>query len=358
MTDKVTVRVGIIGCGQIAQIEHLPYIQESLQFELYSICDLSAEVVEKVGAQYHVPKERQFTDIDLQLQDPNLEAVIICTKDHYLPGIKAAKAGKHMLIEKPLAYNLEQATEMIDCAKKHNVVLMVGYMKRYDPSYEYFLNEVTNLEKINLVRVHDFGGSFDCTNNLFHIHRGNDIPQEVINEGNRAIQDAINKQLGPDRSFLREAYSLILGLSTHDTILMRHAFGKPKVLYSEVYKESFVISLLDYGSFKVVFESGLVMNRRNWDEKIHVYAAEKNISLEFPWPYLKNNPTKLTINENEANSMINIDKVVVNNFEEAYRNELKHFYDCIVTGIKPLTSGEDAREDILLTYEMMCNVVI
>ena len=98
------------------------------------------------------------------------------------------------------------------------------------------------------------------------------------------------------------------------------------------------------------------MNRRSWDEKIWVYAGEKNLTLEFPWPYLKNYPTKLTINENEGDSMVNVDKVVVNNFQESYRNEILHFYDCIVSGKKPDTSGEDAREDIQLAYEMMCKV--
>lgn len=350
------IRVGIIGCGQIVQIEHLPFLSELPQFEIYSLCDLSAQVIAQLGEKYGVPAQRQFTDMDKMLADSELDAVIIATKDHYEPGLKAARAGKHMLIEKPLAYNLRQADEIIAEAKRSNVVLMVGYMKRYDPSYLYFKEQVEALKDVNLVRVHDFGGSFDFTNSLFHIIRGSDIPAEVLAKGAQDIKDAIAEQMGPGREHLGEAYSLVLGLSTHDTILMRHAFGRPKVLYADVHKETFVTSVLDYGSFRAVFESGLVMNRRSWDEKIWVYAGEKNLTLEFPWPYLKNYPTKLTINENEGDSMVNVDKVVVNNFQESYRNEILHFYDCIVSGKKPDTSGEDAREDIQLAYEMMCKV--
>lgn len=353
-----TIKVGVIGCGQIAQIEHLPYLQESQDFELYALCDLSRSVVEKLGGIYGVPEERQFTDMDKMLADKELEAVVICTKDHYEPGLKAAKAGKHMLIEKPLAYNLWQADEIIEEARKNQVVLMVGYMKRYDPGYEYFKDTIQNLEGISLVRVHDFGGSFDFTNSIFHIYRGNDIPQDVLEKGQKDIKAAIARQMGPEREHLGEAYSLMLGLSTHDTILMRHAFGEPRVLFADVYQETFITSVLDYGTFRCVFESGLVLDRRSWDEKIWVYAPEKNVSLHFPWPYLKNHPTVVKINENEGDSMVNADKTVVNNYEESYRNEWKHFYDCIANKKTPLTCGEDARKDIQLAYDMMMKVKI
>ena len=353
---KRKIKIGIIGCGQIAQIEHLPYIRDSLDFELYSLCDLSGEVVQVVGELYGVPPERRYTDIDAQLAHNNLEAVIICTRDHYEPGLKAARAGKHMLIEKPLAYSLEQADEMIEAARKSGVVMMVGYMKRYDPSYAYFRKEIEQLKDITLVRVHDYGGSFDFTGSLFRICRGTDIPKEVLETGNRQIQDAITRQLGEQRARLSQAYSFMLGISTHDSILMRHAFGTPEVLFADVHQEGFLTSVLDYGSFRAVFESGFLPARRIWDEKIWVYAPEKSLTLEFPWPYLKNAPTKLTINENEPGSMVNVDKVVVNSFEEAYRAELAHFHECITTGAVPLTAGEDARRDIQLAYDMICKV--
>ena len=119
--DKINV--GVIGCGQIAQIMHLPYICENENFNLYSVCDLSRLVIDSVGELYHIPAGRRFTDMDAMLADEALDAVIICTKDHYEPGVKAAKAGKHMIIEKPLAYSLAQCDEIISLAKEKNLVL-------------------------------------------------------------------------------------------------------------------------------------------------------------------------------------------------------------------------------------------
>lgn len=350
------VKVGVIGCGQIAQIEHLPYLRESLDFELYSLCDLSDMIVQAVGEMFGIPADHRYTDIDKMLADDQLEAVIICTRDHYEPGLKAARAGKHMLIEKPLAYSLAQADEMIQEAERHNVVLMVGYMKRYDPNYEYFRQEVSHLTDIHLVRVHDFGGSFDFTSSIFNIIRGNDISQETMAAGARIIRETMLEQVGSERANLVDAYSFILGVSSHDTILMRHAFGQPEVVFAEVHQGSFLTAVLDFGEFRAVFESGFVPSRRVWDEKIWAYAASKNLLLEFPWPYLRNCPTRLTINENADEGMVNVDKVVVAGFEEAYRQELKHFHECICTGMEPLTSGKDARKDIQLAYDMICKV--
>lgn len=350
------VHIGVIGCGAIAQIEHLPYLMELEQFELHSLCDLSRSVVDALGDKYGIPESGRYTNMEEMVQDPELDAVIICTKDHYEPGLCAARAGKHMLIEKPLAYNIKQAQEIVDEAKAHNAIVLVGYMKCYDPAYGYFQKKAKEMEKISLVRVHDFGGSFDSNNLIFNIIRGNDIPADVIEKGKADIDKAIADQLGAERAHLGPAYSLMLGLSTHDTILMRHIFGDPEILFCDVFQDTYIVSVLQYGDFRCLFESGLAMDRRDWDEKFSIYSPKKNMTLSFPWPYLKNHPTKVIVNENEPDSMVNVDKEVMAGFDESYRNELLHFYDCIVNGKTPVTNGEDAIKDIKLAYEMMMTV--
>lgn len=356
--DKINV--GVIGCGQIAQIMHLPYICENENFNLYSICDLSKLVIDKVGELYHIPEERRFTDMDLMLADETLDAVIICTKDHYEPGVKAAKAKKHMLIEKPLAYNLAQCDEIIALAKENNLILQVGYMKRYDPGFEYALEKIKTLKNVNLVRVHDYGGSFDFTTKIYDLYAGRDIPKEVIDAGNAEMYAAKIAEVGAEREALIPSYDLICGLSSHDTILMRHAFGvTPRVLYAHVPKKGFVTALLELDDgVQCVFESGMAVDRRSWDEVISVYSNECNLSLHFPWPYLKNAPTLVRINENEPDSMVNYDKEVVGSYDEAYRCEWKHFYECITEGKTPYTCGEDARRDIQLASDIIKAVKI
>lgn len=348
------INIGVIGCGQIAQIMHLPYITDSAGFQLHSICDLSRFVIEKVGDKYHVPADRRFTDMDAMLADDALDAVVICTKDHYEPGVKAARAKKHMLIEKPLAYSVAQCDEIVALAKENNLVLQVGYMKRYDPGFEYALEKIKAMRDINLVRVHDFGGSFDFTTKIYDLYAGTDIPKEVIEEGDKKNREAKISEIGEERAHLLNSYDLICGLSSHDTILMRHAFGYPKVLFATVPKPGFVTAVLDFDKgFSCVFESGLVMNRRSWDESLWVYSSECNLSLHFPWPYLKNAPTVVRLNENEDGTMVNYDREVVASYDESYRREWQHFYECVTTGRTPYTAGEDARMDIRLASDII-----
>jgi len=352
------LNVGIIGCGQIAQIMHFPYIQESDALNLYSICDISEHVIKMLGTKYSIPENRCFTNMDEMLADPALDAVIICTKDHYEPGIKAAKAGKHMIIEKPLAYSVDQAEEIVAAAKASGVVLLVGYMKRYDPGFQYALEKIKTLKDVNYVRVHDFGGSFDFTTKIYDLYAGTDIPKEIIEEGNQKVHEARIHQIGEERAHLETAYDLICGLSSHDTILLRHAFGDPKVLFADVHKQGFVTAVLDFGEFRCIFESGLVMDRRAWDESLWVYSNECNLSVHFPWPYLKNAPTVVKLNENEPGTMINVNKEVVSAFDESYKCEWKHFYDCVVNGKVPYTNGEDAKKDLILASEIIKAVKI
>lgn len=350
--DKV-LKIGVIGCGQIAQIMHLPYLQELDSFEIYSLCDLSPFVLKKLGEKYCVPTQRRYTDIDEMLSDPVLDAVVIATRDHYEAGVKAAKAKKHMLVEKPLAQNLAQADEIISHAKENGVVLLVGYMKRYDPAYCYALKKIKSMQGIQYVRIHDFGGSFDFTTDIYDLYAGNDIPQEVMDEGMQRIHAARLQQIGAKKEALAFAYGTLLGLTSHDTILMRHAFGMGEVLFADARNDGFVTAVLDYKTFRCTIESGLSIDRRVWDENIYVYAPSAELSIHFPWPYLKNSPTVVRINENEKESMINVQKQVKGGYREAYKQEWLHFYDCIVHNAAPCTPGEDARQDIVLADKII-----
>jgi predicted dehydrogenase len=125
------IKVGVIGCGEIAQWMHLPFLTELPDFQVTAVCDISPKVVEYVGARFGV--ERRFTNVEELLAQGDVEAVAIATPIHSDPAIAAARAGKHVLVEKPMAFNLDEAKAMVEAAESAGVVLMVAYMKRYDP---------------------------------------------------------------------------------------------------------------------------------------------------------------------------------------------------------------------------------
>ena len=84
----------------------------------------------------------EYKDYDEMLNDPEVEAVIIATADtfHVPMALKAVKAGKHVLVEKPLSHSLDEAFELKEAAEKSNVVVQVAHMKRFDPNIAFAQN--------------------------------------------------------------------------------------------------------------------------------------------------------------------------------------------------------------------------
>ncbi|KAA0697291.1 gfo/Idh/MocA family oxidoreductase [Neorhizobium sp. P12A] len=130
------LRVGVLGCGPIAQFAHLESCVKARNADLYAICDAAPDLLARMGATYE--PQKMFGDFDAMLADPDLEAVIIATSDAYhVPmSIKALDAGKHVLCEKPIGVSVEEGETLAAAVKRSGKVLQVGHMKRFDPALE------------------------------------------------------------------------------------------------------------------------------------------------------------------------------------------------------------------------------
>jgi len=131
--EKRLLRVGILGCGPIAQFGHLEAVQKARNAELYAVCDLAEDLVKKLGTFYEAKK--LYTDYDAMLADPQVELVIIATADafHIEAARRAVEAGKHVLVEKPLGISVENCATLVPILDKSPVVFQVAHMKRFDP---------------------------------------------------------------------------------------------------------------------------------------------------------------------------------------------------------------------------------
>jgi predicted dehydrogenase len=150
------LRLGVIGCGRIAQVAHLPALAKAETIALSGVSDRSPSLAKGVGARYGVPS---FTEVsDLLAQD--IEAVLIAVPDRlHLPvGAEALSAGKHVLMEKPAASTSEQAAELARLAADRGLKLQIGAMRRHDPGINYARRAVTQLGPVLSVscwyRVH------------------------------------------------------------------------------------------------------------------------------------------------------------------------------------------------------------
>ncbi|HEX2035811.1 MAG TPA: Gfo/Idh/MocA family oxidoreductase [Chloroflexota bacterium] len=131
------LRIGIIGTGGIARSAHLPAYARLDTAELTAICDVSRQAVDLAGEQFQVPAERRYTDYRALLARDDVDAVDICTPNQVRlePLLAACAAGKHVLVQKPMARSIEEANQMIAAARTAGVKLGVIYMGRFSPGH-------------------------------------------------------------------------------------------------------------------------------------------------------------------------------------------------------------------------------
>ena len=123
------IKVAIIGCGKIAQVRHLPEYAANPNVELVGYYDLNRERAEKVAAQYG---GKVYDTPEELLADPAIDAVSVCAANyaHAELTIKALRAGKHVLCEKPMATNIEDCEAMAAAAAESGKFLMIGHNQR------------------------------------------------------------------------------------------------------------------------------------------------------------------------------------------------------------------------------------
>lgn len=345
------LKVGVVGCGQIAQISHMPFLQELPFYEISAICDLSASVLEQLGDKYRV--SNRYTDFNDLVKQDDLDIVLVTSKNHAASAIAAMEQGKHVFVEKPIAFNLKQADAMIHSAKLNHVKLMVGYMKRFDPAYEMMNRMLKDLEKIHLIRVHEFAGTYQINNEIYDLVKASDLNPEFLKDLVKKDQSDMLADIGPARTDLLDAYDIMIHLCIHDINVLHGLYGLPeKIICAQLFDTNFFIGLMEYkNGVHLSWESGNLITLADWDEQLTVYGSNKSLELKFPFPYLKNAATILNIRENEQKSASR--RQIIASYDEAYKREWRHFYECILNDIQPFTNGLQAKKDLEFAIEML-----
>lgn len=134
MESKSMLKIGIIGCGGIAFQKHLPSLSVFKdKASLVAFCDIEVDKAEKAANEYGVKGATVYKDYTELLMDKTIDAVHVCTPNnsHAEITIAALEAGKHVMCEKPMAINAEEAKQMMDAAKRTGMKLTIGYQNRF-----------------------------------------------------------------------------------------------------------------------------------------------------------------------------------------------------------------------------------
>jgi predicted dehydrogenase len=125
------VKMGVVGCGSIAEIAHFPSIAARKEAKLVAVCDASADTAQKAAAKWGA--ELWFTDYREMYAKAKLDAVVIATPNnvHRNQAIAAAQRGIHVVVEKPMAVTNTEAWDIVTACREAGVKLMVGCDRRF-----------------------------------------------------------------------------------------------------------------------------------------------------------------------------------------------------------------------------------
>ena len=137
------LRIGIIGCGGIANGKHMPALSKIKEVEMVAFCDIIIERAEAAAKRYGVEGAKVYENYKELLADKTIDVVHVLTPNiaHSYITVDALEAGKHVMCEKPMAINSAEAQKMLDAAKRTGKKLTIGYQNRCRPDSLYLKHE-------------------------------------------------------------------------------------------------------------------------------------------------------------------------------------------------------------------------
>jgi UDP-N-acetylglucosamine 3-dehydrogenase len=286
--------VAVIGTGAWGK-NHARVYKELPSTELIAVCDVNAERAKTMANQYGV---KAYSNSTQMLKDKNIEAVNVCTWSTHLAkeALKALNAGKHVLVEKPMAINTQQAEKLVKTAEENGLHLTVGFLMRFIPGLQHIRQSVET-KKI---------GELVCAT----AKRVSQWPERIGDVG--VVKDT----------------------AIHDIDVMRFISNEdPISVYAKM------------GSMK----------HRKFEDYAHImltYKDGKSAFIESNWltPY---KTRTLTVTGSDA--IMRLDYITQDlwieqqtetvqpryPFQEPLKLELQHFADCIMEKKKSLITGED-----------------
>lgn len=155
---KKVLKIGIIGCGGIANGKHMPALARVSGAEMVAFCDIKPEKAREAAEKYGAAGARVYSDYKELLKDGSIDVVHVCTpnKSHADISIDSLEAGKHVMCEKPMAKTAADARRMVETAKRTGKKLTIGYQNRFRPDSQYLhqLCSKGELGEIYYARAH------------------------------------------------------------------------------------------------------------------------------------------------------------------------------------------------------------
>lgn len=352
------LRVGVVGTGVISQVMHLHFLRELAdRYEVAAVCDLSFSLATKIASDYGIPLV--CTDWR-ELIESDLDAVLVLTSGSHAPlAIEAARAGLHIFVEKPMCFSTAEAQQMIDAAADGDLVLMVGYPKRYDPAFGRFREAVAQLGSPRLLRVTTTESPFQPYVSHYPLRRaGDDIDPHLLSElmadSRSRLVAAIDTE---DELLLMKYQAILLDTLVHEINTTRAILGEPDRLDYVEMREGLLTAVLTFGSATAAIHWVDVPDMTRYSMEFAMMATGGRAVLSFPSPYLRNAPTTLTVEGGRGDDVASFKREDVVSYESGFRAELAAFHAAVTRGEGPPTGGRDGARDIAVCQAIIRSIL-
>jgi predicted dehydrogenase len=351
------LRVGLVGAGLVGQAEHAFYLwEERERFDFVAVADASATVREALSQRYAL--KEAHADIS-GLLNSNLDAIVIAAPDALHPelAIKALDGGLHVLCEKPLALTLSGCDRIAAARDRAGRVMQVAYMKRHDPAYKRALELLpANIADVKLISVEVNDPDFEPFTAHLPITWPTDLPAALRDELRAANAKQLRESAGSDLTEIgaRALSGGFLSSLVHDVAVVH---GMLRHLKCEMPAEAEHGALFDEGR-GVQLAFGLPGGGRvsmthlslsgvpDYTERVTIYCTDRIVELVFPAPYLRHEPTRLTLRRGAGHALETQDFRA--SYEEAFRDQLRAFHAAACGEAPVSTPVEQARRDVEL----------
>lgn len=318
------IRIGILGCGKIARLHAQGYKAEADLCQVVICCDeYNLELAQNFAKDFGADATNRWQDV---IERSDVDAISLCMPPHqHAPiALAAAAAGKHVLVEKPMALNLTECKQMVAAAQETNTVLMVGQNQRFQPEHVK-IKELLDRQAIGrIVAIR-----FDCNQFVKYMYPPDSwIFRKEMSGGGMVAQTAVHK-IDLMRHFFGEidevaAFNGYTGLNLNykpggnediAAFIMNFANGIVGEAFYLFAAHKVPIPTAT-GELTIFYgEDGIIHNVMGW----HIYSTQI--------PEYSGGVTKLDIHHYP--------------YSDSVTAEIRHFLECIQTGNEPLTSGRD-----------------
>lgn len=236
------IKVAVVGVGYLGRF-HAQKYQALPGCVLAGVIDTDPARAKEVGAELNV---EAHTEPDALLASVDAVSIAVPTSQHYPVALQWLEAGRHVLVEKPIAPLLEEAQTLVELAEAKGVVMQVGYLERFNPAFLYCKDRITRPQFIEAIRIASF------------LERGSDV-------------------------------DVVLDLMTHDLDLVLALAPSPLKELHAVGK-SLMTDSTDLANARLIFEDGCVANitasriSHKTERKLRVFQQDSYLSMDFSRP--------------------------------------------------------------------------